>query len=30
MDYLVKLWNLNDWANVLVYTTFFILSFAGP
>ena len=29
-DYLGKFWNLNDLANVLVYTTFFILSFAGP
>lgn len=29
-DYLGKFWNLNDLANILVYTTFFILSFAGP
>ena len=29
-DYLGKFWNLNDSANILVYTTFFILSFAGP
>jgi hypothetical protein len=29
-EYLGKFWNLNDLANILVYTTFFILSFAGP
>jgi hypothetical protein len=29
-DYIGKFWNLNDLANILVYTTFFILSFAGP